>query len=92
MAADNELAEIRLATDLQVPGEVLTRTHKRLHGFQQPSEKKDSSNDMKVTDKFSAAEIKLVDGGMERRRPSPFSQLIYPGVQTIRHNPTRIQV
>lgn len=48
---------------------------------------KDTSNDMKVTDKFSAARIKIVDGRMERRRPSPFLNSFFSALwsDTIQH-------
>lgn len=64
MAADNELGEIRLITDLQVSGEVLTHTHAQVL----TAHRKDSSNDIKVTDTFSAVIIKLVDCSMEEKK------------------------
>lgn len=68
MAADNELGEIRLKTDVQVSGEVLTRTHARTQAQVLTAHPKDSSNDIKVTDKFSAVRIKLVDCSMEEKK------------------------
>lgn len=64
VAADNELGEIRLITDLQVSGEVLTHTHTQVL----TAHRKDSSNDIKVKDTFSAVIIKLVDCSMEEKK------------------------
>lgn len=64
VAADNELGEIRLITDLQVSGEVLTHTHAQVL----TAHRKDSPNDIKVTDTFSAVIIKLVVCSMEEKK------------------------
>lgn len=68
VAADDELGEIRLITDLQVSGEVLTHTHAQTHTQVLTAHRKDSSNDIKVTDKFSAVRIKLVDCSMDKKK------------------------